>query len=104
MAPDGENFRDKNAVRLFSEAQRMDLNELIKLGYDRNLGAFQVLLPALVRDFDAQPVEALRPLVDTLRHWDYHARSSSIAQALAVRWGLKLLPKIELYLNNTSPS
>jgi acyl-homoserine lactone acylase PvdQ len=94
MAPDGENFRDKNAVRLFSEAQRMDLNELIKLGYDRNLGAFQVLLPALVRDFDAQPVEALRPLVDSLRHWDYHVSNLSVAQTLAVRWGLKILPKI----------
>jgi acyl-homoserine lactone acylase PvdQ len=94
MAPDGENFRDKNAVRLFSRAQRMDLNGLIALGYDRNLAAFEVLLPALIRDFDARPVEALRPLVDSLRHWDYHVSNLSVAQTLAVRWGLKILPKI----------
>jgi acyl-homoserine lactone acylase PvdQ len=94
MAPDGENFRDKNAVRLFSKAQRMDLNDLIELGYDRNLAAFEVLIPALIRDFDAKPVEALRPLVDSLRQWDFHARTSSVAQTIAVRWGLKLLPKI----------
>lgn len=99
MAPDGENFRDKNAVRLFSRAQRMDLNGLIALGYDRNLAAFEVLLPALIRDFDAQPVEALRPLVDSLRHWDYHVSNASVAQTLAVRWGLKILPKIPKPLN-----
>ncbi len=106
MAPDGENFRDKNAVRLFSQAQRMDLNGLIKLGYDRNLAAFPVLIPALIRDFDLNPVEALRPLVDTLRHWDYHAGIHSVAQTLAVRWGLKLLPKIPKPLafgGNTDP-
>lgn len=94
MAPDGENFRDKNAVRLFSQSQRLDLNGLIKLGYDRNLAAFEVLLPALIRDFDARPVEALRPLVDSLRRWDYRASNLSVAQTLAVRWGLKMLPKI----------
>jgi acyl-homoserine lactone acylase PvdQ len=94
MAPDGENFRDKNAVRLFSRAQRMDLNGLISLGYDRNLAAFEVLLPVLICDFDARPVEALRPLVDSLRHWDYHVSNLSVAQTLAVRWGLKILPKI----------
>lgn len=94
MAPDGENFRDKNAVRLFNQAQRMDLNGLIKLGYNRNLAAFSVLIPALIRDFESNPVEALRPLIDTLRQWDYHAGSSSVAQTIAVRWGLKILPKI----------
>jgi acyl-homoserine lactone acylase PvdQ len=99
MAPDGENFRDKNAVRLFSRAQRLDLKGLMDLGYDRNLAAFEVLIPALIRDFDARPVEALRPLVDSLRQWDYHASNSSVAQTLAVRWGLKMLPKIPKPLN-----
>ena len=49
MAPDGENFRDRNAVRLFSQTNKLDLKSLISLGYDRRLPAFEVLIPSLVQ-------------------------------------------------------
>jgi acyl-homoserine-lactone acylase len=94
MAPDGENFRDKNAVRLFSQTQKVNLQSLIAIGYDRHLPAFELLIPAIIRDFDSKPMELLRPLVDSLRLWDFKARTSSVAQTLAVRWGNKLLAKI----------
>jgi acyl-homoserine lactone acylase PvdQ len=94
MAPDGENFRDLNAVRLFSNANKMDLEDLIKLGYDRRLTAFEILIPALTKAYHAQPRPELKSLVDTLSAWNYEADVNSIAQHLAIRWANALLPAI----------
>lgn len=92
MAPDGENFRDRNAVRLFSAMGKLDLKDLISLGYDRRLMAFEVLLPSLLQAAEGET--DLRELVEELKNWDYTASVSSIAQTVAVRWGLKIMPKI----------
>lgn len=92
MAPDGENFRDRNAVRLFSQTGKLDLQSLIGLGYDRRLMAFETLLPALVTV--ASQESDLAEVVNELKSWDYNASESSIAQTIAIRWGLKIMPKI----------
>jgi acyl-homoserine-lactone acylase len=92
MAPDGENFRDRNAVRLFSQTVKLDLQSLIGLGYDRRLIAFETLLPALVTA--ASQESDLAEVVKELKSWDYNASESSIAQTIAIRWGLKIMPKI----------
>ncbi len=92
MAPDGENFRDRNAVRLFSQAGKLDLTELIGLGYDRRLLAFEVLLPSLLQAIEGET--DLQEVAKELRRWDYNASTTSIAQTIAVRWGLKIMPKI----------
>ncbi|NBX07879.1 MAG: acylase, partial [Proteobacteria bacterium] len=47
MAPDAENFRGINAVRVLSNAGKVDINGLIKAGYDTYLSAFDILLPSL---------------------------------------------------------
>ena len=94
MAPDGNNFRNVRAQALFAEAKPMDLQELMHLGYDRKLAAFERILPVLIRQFDAKPVEALKPLIDVMRTWDYQADTASVAQTLAIRWGLKMIPHI----------
>ncbi len=94
MAPDGENFRDKNAVRMFTKSKDMDLNDLIQLGYDRKLSAFDVLIPALMSAFKSEPKNELKEMVDSLSAWDYHANINSIAQHIAIRFANKLLPQI----------
>jgi acyl-homoserine lactone acylase PvdQ len=92
MAPDGENFRDRNAVRLFSKTSKLDLSGLIGLGYDRRLMAFEVLIPSLL---EAIAGEAdLQGVANELKKWDYNASVTSIAQTIAVRWGLKIMPKM----------
>lgn len=92
MAPDGENFRDRNAVRLFSKTSKLDLSGLIGLGYDRRLMAFEVLIPSLL---EAIAGEAdLQEVANELKKWDYNASVTSIAQTIAVRWGLKIMPKM----------
>lgn len=92
MAPDGENFRDRNAVRLFSQTGKLDLQGLIGLGYDRRLMAFETLLPALIEA--AGQESDLAEVVQELKKWDYNASASSVAQTIAIRWGLKIMPKI----------
>jgi acyl-homoserine lactone acylase PvdQ len=92
MAPDGENFRDRNAVRLFSQTNKLDLTSLIGLGYDRRLMAFEVLIPSLIQA--ASQESDLTEVIKELKNWDFNASTSSIAQTLAVRWGQKIMPKI----------
>lgn len=92
MSPDGENFRDRNAVRLFSQTSKLDLSELIGLGYDRRLMAFEVLIPSLLEAIAGEG--DLQEVTNELKKWDYNASVTSIAQTLAVRWGLKIMPKM----------
>jgi acyl-homoserine-lactone acylase len=106
MAPDGENFRDKNAVRLFNNAKSLDLDELIRIGYDRHLAAFDVLLPSLVKAYAKNPLPELKELVDSLGAWNRNASESSIAQHIAIRWANQLLPtipKIRTFGGETDP-
>src|SRR5205085_201848 len=52
MAPDGENFRGINAVRILSQEKGYTLDKVINAGYDTRLTAFEILLPALINAFD----------------------------------------------------
>jgi acyl-homoserine lactone acylase PvdQ len=54
--------------------------------------AFETLLPALVTV--ASQESDLAEVVKELKSWDYNASESSIAQTIAIRWGLKIMPKI----------
>jgi len=92
MAPDGENFRDRNAVRLFSQTGKLDLSGLIELGYDRRLMAFEVLIPSLLQAMTGEL--DLVEVAQELKNWDYNSSTSSIAQTIAIRWGQKIMPKI----------
>ena len=53
MAPDGQNARGINAMRLLNNRDSITLDELIEIGYDRYLAAFDILLPALFKAYDA---------------------------------------------------
>ncbi|AWL09411.1 Penicillin amidase [Aquirufa nivalisilvae] len=98
MAPDAENFRDRNAFRLFSTSAKLNLDELIHLGYNRKLTAFELLIPALVKAGESRNMTNssafFKWAIDTLKRWDYHARLNSVAQTLAIQWGQKMLLKI----------
>lgn len=105
MAPDGENFRGINAVRVLSEGNNYTLDKVIKDGYDTYLAAFEVLIPALTHAFDKNvtPTDALyaelvEP-INELKKWDYRSNENSIATTLAIEWAQKLTPSIQkLYI------
>lgn len=91
MAPDGENFRGLNAVRLLQNEKDFTLDKVIATGYNRKLTAFEVLLPALLRAYDQlAPADTLftqlQAPVAVLRNWDYHVAEQSIATTLAIEW------------------
>ncbi len=101
MAPDGENFRGINAVKVLDREKKYTIEKVIAAGYDTNLAAFEVLIPAFVQAFDKNisPSDSLYAYlvgaVMVLKNWDYHSSEKSIATTLAIEWGQKLLPLIQ---------
>jgi acyl-homoserine lactone acylase PvdQ len=96
MAPDGENFRGVNAVRVLSRENKFTIDKIIAAGYDRKLTAFEVLIPALIKSYDQQKdFKELSEVVDVLKRWDYNSSETSVATTLAVEWAQKLNSSIQ---------
>lgn len=100
MAPDGENFRGLNAVRVLSRERAFTLEKTIAAGYDMTLTAFEVLVPALVSAFDREVKDGdslallLNEPIAVLRAWDFRCGENSVATTLAVDWGRQLMPMV----------
>jgi acyl-homoserine lactone acylase PvdQ len=93
MAPDGENFRALNAVRLLAGASEFTLDSLISKGYDKYLTAFDVLLPALFEAYASAPDSTKKTLqepISVLQKWDRRSDTRSVATTLAVEWGTRM--------------
>ncbi|GAC1438936.1 MAG: penicillin acylase family protein [Sediminibacterium sp.] len=100
MAPDGQNARALNAMRLLNGVQQVTLEKIICIGYNRYLGAFDTLLPALFRAYENNRNDSLKQLLEEpvrmLRSWDKTAALHSVATTLAIDWATRLsqsLPK-----------
>ena len=107
MAPDGENFRGINAVRVLSKENKFTIDKTITAGYDTYLSAFEVLIPALVKAYEAgvQPGDSLhRSLaapIAVLKNWNYYSSNHSIATTLAVEWAQRLNASIrKIYIED----
>jgi len=103
MAPDGQNYRAINAIRLLSNVKNITLDQLITKGYDHYLAAFDVLLPPLFKSYNEAPDSTKQLLgepVKALEEWDKRTAANSIATTLAIEWGTLMMralppPKIE---------
>ncbi len=100
MAPDGENFRGLNAVRVLSKENMFTIDKVIAAGYDTYLAAFEKLVPALVNSFiknittnDSLYTQLAEP-INVLKNWNLRCGENSVATTLAVEWGQKLIPKM----------
>ncbi|MEO6638820.1 MAG: penicillin acylase family protein, partial [Ginsengibacter sp.] len=99
MAPDGQNFRGVNAVRILPREKSYTIDKVIAKGYDTYLAAFEVLIPALIKSYSKISNEdslhdLLADPINILKTWDYRCGENSIATTLAVNWGERLLPAI----------
>lgn len=100
LAPDGENFRGINAVRVLDEEKKYDLDRVIKAGYDTRLSSFEILIPALINVYQTKVLTSdtvyanLKEVIEVLKNWDYRCDENSVATTLAITWGEKLLPLI----------
>jgi acyl-homoserine lactone acylase PvdQ len=110
MAPDGENFRGVNAVRVLSEENKYNIDKVIRAGYDTRISAFEVLVPALISSFEKNVhgndslYHKLSEAISILRSWDFRCGEESIATALAVEWGQKISPSISRSTGNDQVS
>ena len=87
MAPDGENGRGITAVKLLEKIEKIDIDELIQIGYNRHLSAFDILLPsflAQMKDDTLSP--SLSKAVAYLNKWNHDADANSIATTIAIEW------------------
>lgn len=104
MAPDAENFRGVNAVRILPKEKAYTLDKVIAAGYNTYMAAFENLVPAVVKAFELKQNDSrftdLKEPVQILKDWDLHASVTSIATTLAVEWGGLLIPKIATTSNN----
>ena len=100
MAPDGENFRGINAVRVLSKERAYTLDKVIVAGYDTYLTAFEILVPALVKDFEENYhapdsiYTILAEPISVLKSWDLHSNEHSVATTVAIEWSEKITPYI----------
>ena len=95
MAPDGENGRGINAVRLLSNIDKISLDELIQLGYDKHLSAFDILLPSFLSYAKNTTLTATQSkAIDYLTNWDKNASANSIATSIAIEWATQWAAQI----------
>ena len=99
MAPDGQNYRGINAVKLLDNNEKLTLEGMIAKGYDRYLAAFDVLLPPLFKAYEAATPEQKSKLaapVALLKQWNRRTSITSAATTLGVEYGtliFALLPR-----------
>ena len=103
LAPDGENFRSINAVRVLDKEKAYTLDKVIAAGYDTYLAAFEKLIPALVNAFennyapgDTVYTQLAEPIT-LLKNWDMRCSENSVATTLAIEW----IQKISAAINKT---
>ena len=87
-----QNARGIHAERVLHDATDLTLDGLIARAYDSYLTAFEPLVPALLKDYDAlaEADPRKRTLADqvaTLRGWDLRWSVQSVPTSLAVYWG-----------------
>ncbi|MDQ2771196.1 MAG: penicillin acylase family protein [Bacteroidota bacterium] len=98
MAPDAENYRGLNAVRVLSSKAVFTLDTLIAAADNPHLTAFDDLLPPLLAAYQPTSVEkaeapAMQEAVAVLRAWNHNYASSSVGQTVAIYWAERLLAK-----------
>jgi acyl-homoserine-lactone acylase len=87
-----QNPRGIHAERVLHDAHDLTLDGLIATAYDSYLTAFEPLVPAVVKDWDALPDAdplkvRLAAQVALLRGWDLRFATTSVPTSLAVYWG-----------------
>ena len=98
MAPNGDNFRGINAVQLFKNNTAFTLDKIIATAYNKHLPAFDVLVPALIKAYNANKSDpsyaAIAEPMQLISNWDHNVSETSIAATLSIEWAQKLWPII----------
>ncbi|MFN8060737.1 MAG: penicillin acylase family protein [Vicinamibacterales bacterium] len=95
----GENPRGIHAIRVLDNRKDFSIDALVAAAYDSYLPAFDDLLPALFKAFDAAPASSplkkkVTEQVKLLRGWDRRWAVDSVPTSLAVYWGEELWKEV----------
>lgn len=86
-----ESARGLHAIRVLKDKKDFTLESLRAAAYDSYLPAFESMVPALLKAYDASTDAGLKSKVSAqiaeLKPWDYRWGVSSIPTSLAVFWG-----------------
>ncbi|HAS46029.1 MAG TPA: acylase [Microscillaceae bacterium] len=95
MSRTTENFRGIHAQQLLKglKENSLTLDKLITLAYDPRLPAFEQLIPALVKAFEAtgNNDEEAKKAIEVLKKWDFKVSKESVAMTLAHFYGMNCL-------------
>ena len=95
MAPDGQNGRGVNAEKLLSQINKISLDELTAIGYNKHLTAFDILLPSFLQYAEGISLtEKQKKAIYYLKNWNHDASANSIATTIAIEWATKLALEI----------
>ncbi|MDF1502490.1 penicillin acylase family protein [Roseisolibacter sp. H3M3-2] len=99
MNGSGYQPRGPHAIRVLEGKTGFTLDGLIAAAYDSWLPAFEPMIPALARDWEALPASdtlrtALAEPVAALRGWDLRFGLQSVPTTVAHYWGEELLARI----------
>ena len=108
MAPDAENYRGLNAVRVLGGKGLFTLDTLIAAANDPHLTAFDDMLPPLLAAYQPTSVErATNPTpaeaIELLRAWNHNYSQTSVAQTVAIYWAERLLAKARARVPSAQP-
>ncbi|GAA4029649.1 penicillin acylase family protein [Hymenobacter glaciei] len=108
MAPDAENYRGLNAVRVLSNKAVFTLDTLIAAANDPHLTAFDDMLPPLLTAYQPTSAEkaaapALAEAIEVLRAWNRNYSKTSVAQTVAIYWGERVLAKARSRMPSAQP-
>jgi len=97
MAPDGQNYRAVDAIKLLRGSGKLTMDDLTAIGYDHYLAAFDVLLPPLFKAYDDVPDSVKKQLagpIEVLKQWDRRSAINSVATTLATEWGSDVMREL----------
>ncbi|WP_210518082.1 penicillin acylase family protein [Hymenobacter terricola] len=108
MAPDAENYRGLNAVRVLSARFGFTLDTLIAAADNPHLTAFDDMLPPLLAAYQPTSVEkasapATAEAIEVLRNWNHGYSQTSVAQTVAIYWAERLLAKARARVPSAQP-
>jgi acyl-homoserine lactone acylase PvdQ len=93
-----ESARGLHAIRVLKDKKDFTLESLRAAAYDSYLPAFETMIPALLKAYDASTDAALKGKVAAqiaeLRPWDYRWGVASVPTSLAVFWGEDVSRKV----------
>lgn len=95
MATADENFRAIHAQQLLAQADKLDLDGLIQLGYDPYLPAMAALIPGLVQSLEAlkETDPRFAEAASILGAWDFTTATTSVPMTLGHYYGTAVLQK-----------